>query len=73
MDNLPIASNLAAGAVARQFAEIAPGAPAVPEAERNPFAPRARAALAAGLVHVAQFVAPHERGVRGRIALRWDV
>jgi hypothetical protein len=57
---LPSALIVGVDQVARRYAEVAPGAPAVPHVERPPRVRRTRFALARGLVRVARAIAPPE-------------
>jgi hypothetical protein len=61
---LPTALIIGVNQVSRQFAECAPDAPAVPEAERVPGPRRIRAALARGLIRLAHTLAPPEPACR---------
>jgi len=60
MDSLPIALILAQGA-AREARSALPDAPVVPDVDKVAVAPRTRKALADGLRHLADFVAPPRR------------
>jgi hypothetical protein len=57
MYSLPIALILAQGA-AQEARSALPGAPVVPHVDRVPVAPRTRRAVAGGLRHLADVVAP---------------
>ena len=57
MYTMPIAATLAQGA-AQEACSALPGAPVVPHVEKVPVAPRTRKALAGGLRHLADVVAP---------------
>jgi hypothetical protein len=57
MYTMPIAATLAQGA-AQEARSALPGAPVVPHVEKVPVAPRTRKALAGGLRHLADVVAP---------------
>jgi len=58
MYSLPIALVLAQGAVAQEARSALPGAPVVPHVDKVPVAPRTRRAVAGGLRHLADVVAP---------------
>jgi hypothetical protein len=57
MYTMPIAATLAQGA-AQEARSALPGAPVVPHVDRVPVAPRTRKALAGGLRHLADVIAP---------------
>jgi hypothetical protein len=57
MYTMPIAATLAQGA-AQEARSALPGAPVVPHVDRVPVAQRARKAVAGGLRHLADVVAP---------------
>jgi hypothetical protein len=60
MDSLPVALILAQRAT-REARSALPDAPVVPDVDRVAVAPRTRKALAGGLRHLADFVAPSRR------------
>jgi len=60
----PMAMIIGVDQVRRQYAEIAPDAPAVPPVERPPRTHRARAASARVLVRLANAITPPEPACR---------